>query len=107
MATGKALDGKPHMGSSHMRFDGKFSASSEGLAIMRFKFSEAGTLYVTGLDAFAGNLEIPMPFENCTGLDNVSKWNLIVNGESGRRYHAKARSDGIVITAVGTLLIVK
>ena len=72
-----------------------------------FTFAETGTLYVTGLGALAGNLEIPMTFENCTGLDNVSKWNLIVNGEAGRRFHAKARPDGIVITAVGTLLIVK
>ena len=32
---------------------------------------------------------------------------LVVNGEAGDRYRAKARADGIVVTAAGTLVIMK
>ena len=83
-------------------------ASGAGNGTVRgFTFAETGTLYVTGLGAVGGNLEIPMPLENCTGLGNVSKWNLIVNGESNGHYHAKAKSGGITIMTVGTWIILK
>ena len=83
-------------------------ASGAGNGTVRgFSFAEAGTLRIEGLGALAGKCEIPMALEDCTGLENVSKWSLVVNGEAGNRYHAKARADGIVVTAVGTLVIMK
>ena len=72
-----------------------------------FSFAEVGTLRIEGLGALAGKCEIPMALEDCTGLENVSKWSLMVNGEAGDRYRAKARADGIVVTAAGTLVIMK
>ena len=83
-------------------------ASGAGNGTVRgFTFAETGTLYVTGLGAFAGRFEIPMPLENCTGLGNVSKWNLIVNGKVDGRYHVTASVDGIAIMAAGMMIIVK
>ena len=83
-------------------------ASGAGNGTVRgFAFAEAGTLRIEGLGALAGKCEIPMALEDCTGLENVSKWRLVVNGEAGDRYRAKARADGIVVTAAGTLIIMK
>ena len=72
-----------------------------------FSFATAGTLRVTGLGATAGRCEIPMTFEGCTGLENVSKWNLLVNGAPAPNYCAKATAEGIVLMTNGTLLIVR
>ena len=83
-------------------------ASGAGNGTVRgFSFAEAGTLRIEGLGALAGKCEIPMALEDCTGLENVSKGSLVVNGEAGERYHARARADGIVVTAAGTLVIMK
>ena len=72
-----------------------------------FAFAQAGTLRVTGLGATAGRCEIPMAFEDCTGLENVSKWTLLFNGAPAKNYCAKATAEGIVLMANGTLLIMR
>ena len=70
-----------------------------------FAFASAGTLRVTGLGATVGRCEIPMAFEDCTGLANVSKWTLLFNGAPAPNYSAKATAEGIVLMANGTMLI--
>jgi hypothetical protein len=83
-------------------------ASGAGNGTMKgFSFATAGTLRVTGLGATAGRCEIPMALEGCTGLDNVSKWTLLVNGAPAPNYCAKATANGIVLMTNGTLLIVR
>ena len=72
-----------------------------------FAFASAGTLRVTGLGATVGRCEIPMAFEGCTGLANVSKWTLLFNGSPAKNYCAKATSEGIVLMANGTMLIMR
>ena len=72
-----------------------------------FSFATAGTLRVTGLGAAAGRCEIPMALEGCTGLENVSKWTLLVNGAPAPNYCAKATANGIVLMTNGTLLIMR
>jgi hypothetical protein len=72
-----------------------------------FAFAAAGTLRVTGLGAPVGRCEIPMALEGCTGLENVSKWTLLVNGAPAPNYCAKATAEGIVLMSNGTLLIVR
>ena len=72
-----------------------------------FAFASAGTLRVTGLGATAGRCEIPMAFEGCTGLENVSKWTLLFNGAPPKNYCAKATAEGIVLMSNGTLLIMR
>lgn len=83
-------------------------ASGAGNGTMKgFSFATAGTLRVTGLGATAGRCEIPMALEGCSGLDNVSKWTLLVNGAPAPNYCAKATANGIVLMTNGTLLIVR
>ena len=67
-----------------------------------FTFAAAGTLRVTGLGAPVGRCEIPMALEGCTGLENVSKWTLLVNGAPTRKYRARASAAGVSIFSTGT-----
>ncbi|MBO7687797.1 MAG: hypothetical protein J6V72_15510, partial [Kiritimatiellae bacterium] len=83
-------------------------ASGAGNGMVKgFAFASAGTLRVTGLGATAGRCEIPMAFEGCTGLENVSKWTLLFNGAPAKNYCAKATAEGIVLMANGTMLIMR
>ena len=83
-------------------------ASSAGNGTVRgFAFSETGTLHVTGYDMSSGALKIPMLFENCTGLGNLSNWSLVVNGAVCRTYRVKAMPDGVVIVPPGLTIIVR
>ena len=72
-----------------------------------FTFAAAGTLRVTGLGAPVGRCEIPMALEGCTGLENVSKWTLLVNGAPTRKYRARASAAGVSIFSTGTLICFK
>lgn len=72
-----------------------------------FAFASAGTLRVTGLVAIAGRCEIPMALEGCTGLENVSKWTLLVNGAPTRKYRARASAAGVSIFSTGTQIYFK
>ncbi len=72
-----------------------------------FAFASAGTLRVTGLGAPVGRCEIPMALEGCTGLENVSKWTLLVNGAPTRKYRARASAAGVSIFSTGTQIYFK
>ena len=47
------------------------------------------------------------PFDDCTGLANVSKGTLLCNGAPAPNYSAKATAEGIVLMANGTMLIMR
>ena len=72
-----------------------------------FAFASDGTLRVTGLVAIAGRCEIPMALEGCPGLENVSKWTLLVNGAPSKKYRARASDSGVSIFSTGTLICIK
>ena len=81
-------------------------ASGAGNGTVRgFAFAETGTLYVTGFETSSANLKIPMQFEDCTGLDNVSNWNLVVNGVARPNYRVKVSSDGVAVVTQGLVIL--
>ena len=83
-------------------------ASGTGNGTVRgFAFVETGTLHVTEYDMSSSALKIPMLFENCTGLDNLSNWSLVVNGAVCRTYRVRAMSDGVVILPPGLMIFIR
>lgn len=83
-------------------------ASGAGNGTVRgFAFAQTGTLQVTGYDMSSGAPKIPMLFENCTGLGNLSNWSLVLNGAVCGTHRVKVAEDGIVIVPPGFVITIR
>ena len=72
-----------------------------------FTFAAAGVLDVKGLAAVPGRLDIPFTFDDCAGIENISKWTLTVDGAPALKCRARASETGISLFSTGTLIYIK
>ena len=72
-----------------------------------FTFAAAGVLDVRGLAAVPGRLDIPFTFDDCAGIENISKWTLTIDGAPSPKYHARASATGVSLFSTGTLIYIK
>jgi hypothetical protein len=71
-----------------------------------FAFAESGTLTVKNLPEGNEMVALPGTYENCTGLDSVSRWTLSLGGESTRKRISV--SDGVIrIYSPGAVFLVR
>jgi hypothetical protein len=56
----------------------------------------------------SGVQSIPVDFKNCTGLKNIEKWNLTVNGGSARARNIRVSDDGTIeLVPPGLVIVLK
>lgn len=79
-----------------------------GGTIDGFTFAaENGSLDVTGYVKAPSALKIPVTFTNASNLQNVAAWSLTFDGQADASRRFTVSSDGITVTPVGTMLIVR
>ena len=83
-----------------------YDCSLKGGTISNFDFSDADTLEVKNLPAGASVL-LPLTFENCTGLDDVGDWTVVVDGVLSEKKWVQLTPKGLVVNGGGTLLIIR
>ena len=71
-----------------------------------FAIPEEGSLAVEGEGMGSGIQSIPVDFRNCTGLKNIEKWNLTINGGSARARNIRVSDDGAIELVPPGLVIV-
>ena len=72
-----------------------------------FSLDESGFIFATGAGSLAGSLLVPVAFVNCTGLENVSKWQVCVGGVPTARWRAKATQSGLKFFSTGTQMLIR
>ena len=73
-----------------------------------FAIPEEGSLAVEGDGMESGVQSIPVDFKNCTGLKNIEKWNLIINGGSARARNIRVSDDGAIeLVPPGLVIVLK
>ena len=73
-----------------------------------FAIPEEGSLDVEGDGMGSGVQSIPVDFRNCTGLKNIEKWNLTVNGGSARARNIRVSDDGAIeLVPPGLVIVLK
>ena len=83
-----------------------YDCNQKGGTISNFDFADADTLVVKNLPAGASAL-LPLTFENCTGLDDVGDWSVVVDGVPSAKKWVQLTPKGLVVNGGGTLLIVR
>ena len=75
----------------------KIDMTSGGGTLNGFDFAESGTISLVNIPDAAGNCKVASfnPV-NCTGVENLSKWTLYVNGNATSRHTANVSADGTV-----------
>jgi hypothetical protein len=73
----------------------KIDMTSGGGTVNGFDFTETGTLSIVNLPEDAGNGSVAsfIPV-NCTGVENISNWAVMVNGEESSKHSVKVSSNG-------------
>ena len=70
-------------------------------------FAESGKLEVVGADG-AASASASLTLVGCSGMENVRRWTLYVDGEPARNQSARMSSDGKVsIFPVGSAVIIR
>lgn len=64
-----------------------------------FTFAEDGTIDVTFADGFPQTAVLPGAYVNCEGLENISRWNIRVNGSPSGKYRVSVK-DGVITFVV-------
>ena len=83
------------------------SKSGNG-TIEGFAIPEEGSLAVEGEGMGSGIQSIPVDFRNCTGLKNVEKWELSINGGSSRARNIRVFDDGTIeLVPPGLVVVIK
>ena len=83
------------------------SKSGNG-TIEGFAIPEEGSLTVEGEGMGSGIQSIPVDFRNCTGLKNVEKWELSINGGSSRARNIRVLDDGTIeLVPPGLVVVIK
>jgi hypothetical protein len=83
------------------------SKSGNG-TIEGFAIPEEGSLAVEGEGMGSGIQSIPVDFRNCTGLKNVEKWELSINGGSSRARNIRVLDDGTIeLVPPGLVVVIK
>ena len=73
-----------------------------------FAIPEEGSLDVEGDGMESGVQSIPVDFKNCTGLKNIEKWNLTINGGSARARNIRVSDDGAIeLVPPGLVIVLK
>ena len=72
-----------------------------------FTLAKSGILSVVGVAALSGDTSIPLSFSGCNGLENVSRWQVVVGGVPTNGYRAKASHDAVSVYRVGTMVYIK
>jgi hypothetical protein len=71
--------------------------SNGGGTVKGFEFAESGTISIVNVPASGGNLKTAsFTPADCTGVENMSGWTLLVDGEANSKYSVKVASDGTV-----------
>lgn len=81
------------------------ATDTKGGTIRNFAFAEAGTLTVPG--KISGSIDLPITFDGCTGVDNLTDWTLSVNGKIATNKHIVVRNGKVSVVSDGIMLIVR
>jgi hypothetical protein len=75
----------------------KIDMTSGGGTLNGFDFAESGTISLVNIPDAAGNCKVASfnPV-NCTGVENLSKWTLHVNGNATSKHTVNVSADGAV-----------
>ena len=84
----------------------KVNASGAG-TLDGFSFASSGTLDAVLDGAGTESLELPGTYVNCSGMEDIARWNLKVNGSPSGRYRIRVNGDKIELVIKGTVISVK
>jgi hypothetical protein len=75
----------------------KLDMTAGGGTITGFDFTESGTISLVNIPNTAGNSKVASfnPV-NCTGVDNLTDWTLLVNGNATSKHTVNVSADGTV-----------
>ena len=71
-----------------------------------FDFAKGGVLTVSNVPAGA-MFELPVDFVNCTNLDRLVEWTIVIDGKPNRRYAVTVKDERLCFSKHGLLLIFK
>jgi autotransporter-associated beta strand protein len=70
-----------------------------------FSLAESGTVYLDSAPTSA--VSIPVDFQNVTGIDTATKWNVNINGKENMNYAVKFGEDSVKIYSTGTIFVIR
>jgi hypothetical protein len=75
----------------------KLDMTAGGGTVTGFDFTESGTISLVNIPDTAGNSKVASfnPV-NCTGVDNLTDWTLLVNGNATSKHTVNVSADGTV-----------
>ena len=102
-ATLKLADGSQPVTLKRLAVDA--SATGGAGRIEGFALDASTTLFVTGAGS-AADIELPLAFVNCTGLEDLGDWTVSVNGHVGGRF-VELRDGKLHLLKKGLMIIVR
>ena len=74
-----------------------------------FAFAAKGRINLVNLDRKAGKIRIPVTFANCTGLENLAKWDVYLNGaeKPSASREVEVGPDGVTVWAKGLSVLIR
>jgi hypothetical protein len=99
VSSGAVLEALGEVTIPNLRVD----ASGAG-TIRNFAFAPGGTFDVVNLPQDETIVRLPGTYENCVGFDNLSDWNLTVEGHMVSRYRLKVADGSLWILRRGTVV---
>jgi autotransporter-associated beta strand protein len=78
-------------------------------AVQGIKFASSGVLNVVNCSFEGHSVTLPLGFANADGAENLSKWNLEIDGEIPSRLSVSVASDGssLTISKIGMTIVVR
>ena len=82
-------------------------SASGGGTIDGFAFAASGTLSIENMPAASGRVDIPVAFVNATGLGNMAKWSLYLDGAVDQTKSLMVSASGVSIVDRGLQVILR
>ena len=82
-------------------------SAAGGGTIDGFAFAASGTLNIENMPATSGRVDIPVSFVNATGLENVARWSLYLDGAIDPTKTAMVSASGVSIIDRGLQIILR
>ena len=88
-----------------LEIDGLYLNLTSNGTLDGFSLAESGTVYLDSAPTSA--VSIPVDFQNVTGIDTATKWNVNINGKENMNYAVKFGEDSVKIYSTGTIFVVR
>jgi hypothetical protein len=88
-----------------LEIDGLYLNLTSNGTLDGFSLAESGTVYLDSAPTSA--VSIPVDFQNVTGIDTATKWNVNINGKENMNYAVKFGEDSVKIYSTGTIFVIR